>query len=57
MPIGMATAAEMRSADSAMVFDCVYFPCTTAAAMAGTMLIVIGVTKAAGRLYSVCTLP
>ena len=56
-PIGMEMTEAMRMASSAVFSASPLFPFAMAPATAGTMAMVSGVIKAAGRLKSVCTLP
>ena len=56
-PIGMETTAEMRMESSDTVAAVPRSRRARAPEMAGTMEMVSGVMKAAGRLKSVCALP
>ena len=55
--MGMARKAEMRMESSDTTPAVFLSPFASAPEMAGTMEMVSGVMKAAGRLKSVCALP
>ena len=56
-PIGMAMTAAMRIESSEILPAVPLSPLAKAAEIAGTIEIVSGVIKAAGRLKKVCALP